>query len=39
MKASIGSLCQFFNTHRMVGDYMCGHYFKAHEPVPGGGWR
>jgi starch phosphorylase len=21
MKASIGSLCQFFNTHRMVGEY------------------
>jgi starch phosphorylase len=31
MKASIGSLCRFVNAHRMVHDYMCGYYAKAHE--------
>ncbi len=30
MKSSIGALCHFVNTHRMVGDYMCGYYFRAH---------
>jgi starch phosphorylase len=30
MKASIGSLCHFVNTHRMVRDYTCGYYWKAH---------
>jgi starch phosphorylase len=31
MKASIGSLCHFVNTHRMVGDYACRYYLHAHE--------
>jgi starch phosphorylase len=31
MKACIGSLCYFVNTHRMVNNYMCGYYAKAHE--------
>ncbi len=31
MKACIGSLCHFVNTHRMVRDYMCGYYEPAHE--------
>lgn len=30
MKASIGTLCGFVNTHRMVGDYMRGFYVRAH---------
>jgi glycogen phosphorylase len=30
MKASIGSLCHFVNTHRMVGDYVRRFYFEAH---------
>jgi starch phosphorylase len=31
MKDSIASLCPFVNTHRMVRDYMCDYYFKAHQ--------
>ena len=31
MKACIGSLCHFVNTHRMVSDYMRDYYAKAHE--------
>ena len=31
MKACIGSLCHFVNTHRMVNNYMCRYYAKAHE--------
>ncbi|HEY3927456.1 MAG TPA: alpha-glucan family phosphorylase [Candidatus Koribacter sp.] len=31
MKGSIGSLCHFVNTHRMVRDYMFGYYEPAHE--------
>ena len=31
MKSSIMHLCPFVNTHRMVGDYLCSHYFKAHD--------
>jgi len=31
MKACIGSLCRFVNTHRMVSDYMCDYYARAHE--------
>ena len=31
MKACIGSLCRFVNTHRMVSDYMCDYYAKVHE--------
>ncbi|MGZ4786917.1 MAG: alpha-glucan family phosphorylase [Terriglobales bacterium] len=31
MKASIASLCQFVNTHRMVSTYMCDYYEKAHQ--------
>jgi starch phosphorylase len=31
MKACIGSLCHFVNTHRMVDNYMCRYYSKAHE--------
>ena len=31
MKASIQSLCQFFNTHRMVGDYVEKFYIPVHE--------
>lgn len=31
MKASIGTLCPFVNTHRMVGDYTTEFYLKAHE--------
>ena len=30
MKASIGTLCRFVNTHRMVSDYTCRFYTKAH---------
>jgi len=30
MKACIGSLCHFVNTHRMVNNYMCDYYAKAH---------
>jgi len=30
MKASVGSLCHFVNTHRMVGDYVERYYVKAH---------
>jgi starch phosphorylase len=30
MKASVGSLCAFVNTHRMVRDYVEGYYVKAH---------
>jgi len=30
MKASVGSLCPFVNTHRMVRDYVEGYYVKAH---------
>jgi glycogen phosphorylase len=31
MKASIGAICPFVNTHRMVRDYTCQSYFRAHE--------
>lgn len=31
MKASIANLCPFVNTHRMVRDYTCQFYFKAHQ--------
>jgi glycogen phosphorylase len=31
MKASIGTICPFVNTHRMVKDYTCQVYLKAHE--------
>jgi len=30
MKASVGCLCHFVNTHRMVRDYVTGYYAKAH---------
>ena len=30
MKVSIGTLCRFVNTHRMVSDYTCKFYAKAH---------
>jgi starch phosphorylase len=30
MKACVGSLCSFVNTHRMVRDYVHGYYIKAH---------
>jgi starch phosphorylase len=30
MKASVGSLCHFVNTHRMVRDYVEDYYIKAH---------
>jgi glycogen phosphorylase len=30
MKACVGSLCPFVNTHRMVRDYAEGYYVKAH---------
>jgi len=30
MKACVDSLCHFVNTHRMVRDYVEGHYMKAH---------
>ena len=30
MKACIGSLCHFVNTHRMVNTYMCHYYSRAH---------
>lgn len=30
MKSCIGSLCNFVNTHRMVNNYMCDYYSKAH---------
>jgi starch phosphorylase len=31
MKTSIGTLCHFVNTHRMVSEYTCRFYMKAHE--------
>jgi starch phosphorylase len=31
MKASIGGICHFVNTHRMVKDYTCEFYLKAHQ--------
>jgi len=31
MKACIASLCRFVNTHRMVSEYMCDYYAKAHQ--------
>src|SRR6516162_3626020 len=31
MKASISGICPFANTHRMVKDYTCQFYLKAHE--------
>ena len=31
MKSSIGTVCPFVNTHRMVKDYACNVYLKAHE--------
>lgn len=31
MKACIGSLCHFVNTHRMVNNYMCDYYSRAHK--------
>ena len=31
MKSSIGTICPFVNTHRMVKDYACQVYLKAHE--------
>ena len=31
MKASISRICPFANTHRMVKDYTCQFYLKAHE--------
>ncbi|HWR14401.1 MAG TPA: alpha-glucan family phosphorylase [Terriglobales bacterium] len=31
MKTSIAGLCGFVNTHRMVSDYICEYYEKAHE--------
>jgi glycogen phosphorylase len=31
MKASIGTICPFVNTHRMVRDYTCQFYLRAHE--------
>ena len=31
MKSSIGTICPFVNTHRMVKDYTCQVYLKAHE--------
>jgi len=31
MKACVGSLCPFVNTHRMVRDYVDEYYIKAHE--------
>ena len=31
MKASIGTLCHFFNTHRMVSEYTERFYLPAHE--------
>lgn len=30
MKACIGSLCHFVNTHRMVNSYICDYYSPAH---------
>jgi glycogen phosphorylase len=30
MKASVGSICPFVNTHRMVRDYVQGYYVRAH---------
>lgn len=30
MKACVGSLCHFINTHRMVRDYVEGYYIKSH---------
>ena len=31
MKACVGSLCPFVNTHRMVRDYVAGYYVPAHQ--------
>jgi glycogen phosphorylase len=31
MKASIGTICPFVNTHRMVKDYTCQVYLEVHE--------
>ena len=31
MKASIGTICPFVNTHRMVRDYACQFYLRAHD--------
>jgi starch phosphorylase len=31
MKASISAICPFVNTHRMIKDYTCQVYVKAHE--------
>lgn len=31
MKACLGSLCHFVNTHRMVSTYMCDYYIKSHD--------
>jgi starch phosphorylase len=31
MKTSIGTLCHFVNTHRMVSEYTCRFYIKAHD--------
>jgi starch phosphorylase len=33
MKASIGSLCKFVNTHRMVNEYLCRVYMEAHRQM------
>ncbi len=33
MKDSIGSMCPFINTHRMVSDYTSEYYFKAYDQV------
>ena len=33
MKASIGTLCHFINTHRMVSQYTSEYYMAAHERV------
>ena len=31
MKATIGAICPFVNTHRMVRDYTCQFYLRAHQ--------
>ena len=31
MKTSIGALCHFVNTHRMVSEYTCRFYMRAHD--------
>jgi len=31
MKSSIATLCHFVNTHRMVSDYVCQFYSRAHD--------